>query len=59
LEPLIYLDAKAKFESKYLKSILILTNGNVSEAARLAGKTRVEFYRYLKRNDIDPATFRH
>lgn len=56
--PVKYSEAKESFERRYLNQILKLTQGNVSEAARLAGKTRVEIYRYLMRNKINPTYFR-
>lgn len=56
--PINYHRAKTSFEKQYLSNLLLKTQGNVSEAARLAGKTRVEIYRFLSRNQIKPADFR-
>lgn len=56
--PLRHADAKRMFESSYLKNLLKHANGNVTEAAKMAKKTRVELYRYLARNKIAPAEFR-
>jgi two-component system response regulator GlrR len=35
------------------------TDGNVSQAARLAERNRSEFYKLLKKHSLDPAEFRH
>ena len=40
-------DAKHHFEQEYLVRLLKITHGNVSHAARLAGRNRTEFYRLL------------
>lgn len=51
-------DAKHHFEQEYLVRLLKITHGNVSHAARLAGRNRTEFYRLLERHQLDPAQFR-
>lgn len=51
-------EARAGFEREYLARLLRLTDGNVSEAAELAGRNRTEFYRLLKRHHLDPADFK-
>jgi len=51
-------DAKHHFEQEYLVRLLKITHGNVSQAARLAGRNRTEFYRLLERHQLDPAQFR-
>ena len=51
-------DAKHHFEQEYLVRLLKITHGNVSQAARLAGRNRPEFYRLLERHQLDPAQFR-
>lgn len=56
--PVNFGKSKKIFESRYLTNLLTVTKGNVSEAARLAGKTRVEIYRFLNRNKIKPSNFR-
>ncbi|MFL9927048.1 sigma 54-interacting transcriptional regulator [Herbaspirillum lusitanum] len=58
LDMLRYADAKQKFERDYLIRILKLTDGNVSDAARLADRNRTEFYRLLQKNGLDPRMFR-
>ena len=51
-------DAKRAFERRYLIDVLRISNGNVSNAARLAGRNRTEFYKLLSRHHLDAATFR-
>lgn len=51
-------EAKMGFERRYLASLLRTTSGNVTDAARLAGRNRTEFYKLLHRHDLDPAGFR-
>lgn len=53
-----YAEAKTRFERDYLTQLLILTSGNVSEAARIAERNRTEFYRLLQRHSLDPILFR-
>lgn len=50
--------AKMGFERRYLASLLRTTSGNVTDAARLAGRNRTEFYKLLHRHELDPAAFR-
>jgi len=58
LEVLRYADAKQRFERDYLIQLLKLTDGNVTDAARLADRNRTEFYRLLQKNGLDPSVFR-
>ncbi|MET3119190.1 two-component system response regulator GlrR [Undibacterium sp. GrIS 1.8] len=58
LEALSYTDAKQKFERDYLIQLLKLTDGNVSDAARLADRNRTEFYRLLQKHELTPSLFR-
>ena len=51
-------EAKLAFERRYLAGILRTTEGNISNAARMAGRNRTEFYRLLQRHELDPAAFR-
>lgn len=46
-----------EFESRYLKDVLTQVNGNISAAARLAGKERRCFGRLMKKNGIDKSDF--
>lgn len=56
LSPLI--QARAEFERDYLSRVMRMAGGKVSEAARLAGRNRTEFYRLLERHRLDPGQFR-
>ncbi|MEY6432862.1 sigma 54-interacting transcriptional regulator [Thioalkalicoccus limnaeus] len=51
-------DARDKFEREYLTDVLQITEGNVSQAARLAGRNRTEFYKLLRRHCLEPELFR-
>jgi len=50
--------AKEDFEKNYLMQLIELTQGNVSQAAKLAGKYRADLYELLKKHDLNPADFR-
>jgi two-component system, NtrC family, response regulator GlrR len=56
VRPLV--EARGAFERDYLARVLRMSGGNVSEAARLAGRNRTEFYRLLKRHRLRPADFK-
>ncbi len=58
MEPLRYAEARQRFERNYLIQMLKLTDGNVADAARLAGRNRTEFYRLLQRHALTPSLFR-
>jgi DNA-binding NtrC family response regulator len=45
------------FEREYLAELLERTSGNLSEAARLAGKERRGFARLLKKHGLERASF--
>jgi two-component system, NtrC family, response regulator GlrR len=51
-------EARRRFERDYLVKLLRLTEGNVSQAARIAKRNRTEFYRLLSRNSLEPAAFK-
>jgi two-component system response regulator GlrR len=57
-EILSYAEAKGHFERDYLIQLLKITNGQVAEAARIAGRNRTEFYRLLQRHHLSPALFK-
>ena len=38
--------------------LLKITGGNVTKAARLAGRNRTEFYRLLERHSLEPGMFK-
>ncbi len=51
-------EARKAFERDYLVQLLKLTAGNVSQAAKMAGRNRTEFYRLLERHALEPAKFK-
>ena len=51
-------EARRHFEREYLAQLLKITNGNVSQAARLAKRNRTEFYKLLQRNELNPGSFK-
>ena len=51
-------EAREAFERDYLIRLLKLTEGNVSQAARIAGRNRTEFYRLLSRHHLQVADFK-
>lgn len=51
-------DARASFERSYLVKVLKITEGNVTQAARIAGRNRTDFYKLLGRHDLEPGTFK-
>jgi DNA-binding NtrC family response regulator len=54
----IYKEAKDRFEKNYLSNMLSLTGGNVSKAAKLAGKYRSDFYVLLKKHGLNALDFK-
>jgi two-component system response regulator GlrR len=55
---LTYANAKQQFEREYLIRLLKITHGRVSDAARLAGRNRTEFYRLLSKHVLSPSMFK-
>ena len=51
-------DARDAFERDYLIQVLSMTEGNVSQAAKLAGKYRADFYDLLKKHDLNAHEFK-
>lgn len=51
-------DARDVFERDYLDRVLRLTRGNVSAAARIAGRNRTDLHELLKRHALVPASYR-
>ena len=51
-------DARDAFERDYLVQVLSITDGNVSQAAKLAGKYRADFYDLLKKHDLKADDFK-
>ena len=58
LQSLTYAQAKQRFERDYLIQLLKLTDGNVSDAAKLADRNRTKFYSLLQRHNLTPSLFR-
>ena len=52
-------EAQSQFEREYLIRLMQITQGNVTQAARLAKRNRTEFYKLLNRHHLEPALFRH
>jgi two-component system response regulator GlrR len=51
--------ARAEFTRNYLRHLLEISEGNISRAARLAGRNRTDFYKLLSRHHLDPREFKH
>ena len=51
-------NAKEDFEKDYLVQLIGLTQGNVTQAAQLAGKYRADLYELLKKYNLKPTDFR-
>lgn len=51
-------EAKNEFEKSYITNILSLSGGNVSKAAKMAGKYRGDFYALMKKHALDPSAFK-
>jgi two-component system response regulator GlrR len=51
-------EAKQSFERRYLIGVLRAAEGNITTAARMAGRNRTEFYKLLGRHNLDPTRFR-
>jgi two-component system response regulator GlrR len=51
-------EARRAFEYDYLVRLLKTTNGNVTQAARMAHRNRTEFYKLLQRHHLTPALFK-
>ena len=53
-----FADARSRFEREYLTQLLQITNGNVSQAARIAKRNRTEFYKLLHKHHLNPSQFK-
>ena len=51
-------EARDDFTRNYLSQILQITQGNVSQAARLARRNRTDFYKLLARHALSPDEFK-
>lgn len=56
-------EAKAKviiqFEKKYIHSLLLAHHGNITHAAKTAGKNRRAFWELMRKYEIDTGQYRH
>ncbi|HSW15295.1 MAG TPA: sigma 54-interacting transcriptional regulator [Solimonas sp.] len=52
-----YDQARTEFTRGYLRQLLELSQGNVSRAARLAGRNRTDFYKLLNRHGVNRPRF--
>ncbi|WP_454778800.1 two-component system response regulator GlrR [Klebsiella michiganensis] len=53
-----FVEARNQFELNYLRKLLQTTKGNVTHAARMAGRNRTEFYKLLSRHELDANDFK-
>jgi two-component system response regulator GlrR len=51
-------DARDEFTRNYVSQVLQITGGNVTQAARLAGRNRTDFYKLLNRHGVNPDSFK-
>ena len=51
-------EARDAFEKDYITRMLDITGGNISKAAKLAGKYRADFYHLLRKHNIRPENFK-
>jgi two-component system response regulator GlrR len=51
-------EARDDFMKNYLLQLIESTQGNISQAAKLAGKYRADLYELMRRYKLDPARFR-
>jgi two-component system response regulator GlrR len=51
-------NARDAFERDYLVQVLAMTEGNITQAAKLAGKYRADFYDLLKKHDLKVEDFK-
>jgi two-component system response regulator GlrR len=53
-----FVQARNNFELNYLRKLLQMTKGNVTQAARSAGRNRTEFYKLLSRHELESNDFK-
>jgi two-component system response regulator GlrR len=51
-------EARDEFTRSYLVQLLQITQGNVSQAARMARRNRTDFYKLLTKHDLRPEEFK-
>lgn len=52
-------EARKQFERDYLEQVLISTQGNVTDAARQAGRNRSDFHKLIKKHQLNPDILRN
>lgn len=52
-------EARKQFEREYLEQILVQTQGNVTDAARQAGRNRSDFHKLIKKHQLNPDILRN
>ncbi|MGH8863053.1 MAG: two-component system response regulator GlrR, partial [Burkholderiales bacterium] len=52
-------EARDEFMRSYLVQLLQITRGNVTQAAKLAGRNRTDFYKLLARHAVQSEEFKH
>jgi len=53
-----FVEARSQFERDYLTQLMQITNGNVTQAARIAKRNRTEFYKLLNKHHLSPQQFK-
>ena len=53
-----FVEARHQFELNYLRKLMQIAKGNVTQAARMAGRNRTEFYKLLGRHALDANDFK-
>jgi len=51
-------ESRRRFEYDYLSRLLKLTQGSVTQAAKIAKRNRTEFYKLLQRHGLEAAHFK-
>lgn len=51
-------EARAEFDKNYLMHLLGISGGNVTKAAKMAGKYRADFYNLIKKYGIDLSSYK-
>lgn len=52
-------EARKNFEREYLEQVLLQTQGNVTDAARQAGRNRSDFHKLIKKHQLNPDILRN
>jgi two-component system response regulator GlrR len=55
---LSFRESKHDFERNYLVELMKISKGNVSQAAKMAGKYRADLYALLEKHNLNPLDFR-